>query len=86
MERVKGLRRCRFCARSSDGKHSVPCMKRDQVRLWRRIVILLCGLWLGVIRYLVWDSTIWKPHVTVIHVWKTWVRGHDGLLGDVVVW
>lgn len=60
-------------------------MKRDQIRLWQRVVILLRGLRLEVIGQLVWNSTIWKQHVTMIHIWETWMRGHEGLLRHEIV-
>jgi len=59
-------------------------MNRDQTRLRRRVIILLRGLWLGVIGHL-WDNTIGQPHVTMIHIGKTRMRGHGGLWQNVIV-
>ena len=59
-------------------------MKRDQTRLRRRVVILLRGLRLRVIGHLR-DNTIGQPHITVIHIGKTWMRGHDGLRRNAIV-
>ena len=46
---------------------------------------MLSRLQKGIVGYLLWNNTVRKPYVPVIHIGKAWVSVHWGLEWNVII-